>query len=416
MLRWRQVHNLTPRGKELQHRIPLRSHNPAVYFVSPGRCVGGTCFSIKMTAITDNLDGANADDLHFLLDGARGVPQEVFKDVEAQRMIASDSGRPLRERLEAFEDIFDSEVGDTSMVRARNIERSEGLRQLYLKFEGGNPTGTQKDRIAFSQTMDAMRRGFDGMSVATCGNYGVAMALSSSLAGLTCVVHVPVVYHTRRVQEMRDLGAEIIRVEGDYEHAVEVSKAYAAKHEIYDANPGGSNTMLQLFAYEEIAYEIYDELRDAPFVVAVPVSNGTTLAGIYKGFVSLYRRGRTSRMPRIVAGSSAGKNPIVQSFASGSAVCIDLKPERVRETPTNEPLINWHSSEGNLALTAVRQTDGWAGNASDKNMQSYARAIREKEGLNVLPASMAGLIALLDHHHREPLPRDRYVAVLTGRR
>ncbi|NNE45053.1 MAG: threonine synthase, partial [Rhodothermales bacterium] len=99
-----------------------------------------------------------------------------------------------------------------------------------------------------------------------------------------------------------------------------------------------------------------------------------------------------------------------------SAVCVDLKPERVRETPTNEPLINWHSSEGNLALTALRQTDGWAGNASDKNMQSYARAIREKEGLNVLPASMAGLIALLDRHHREPLPRDRYVAVLTGRR
>ena len=79
-----------------------------------------------MTEFTDNLDGASVDDLHFLLDGARGVPQEVFKDVEAQRMIASDSGRPLRERLEAFEDIFDSEVGDTSMVRVETSSDPKG--------------------------------------------------------------------------------------------------------------------------------------------------------------------------------------------------------------------------------------------------------------------------------------------------
>lgn len=90
--------------------------------------------------------------------------------------IASDLSLPLERRLEAFEDIFESEVGDTLLVRARNIERETGLRQLYLKFEGGNPTGTQKDRIAFSQTKDALRRGFDAITLATCGNYGVAVA------------------------------------------------------------------------------------------------------------------------------------------------------------------------------------------------------------------------------------------------
>ncbi len=369
-----------------------------------------------MTQLSEDVNAASADALNFLLDGARGEPQEVFRDVEVQRKIAADHGRPLRERLEAFEDIFDSEVGDTSMVRARNLERAEGLRQIYLKFEGGNPTGTQKDRIAFSQTMDALRRGFDGVAVATCGNYGVAVALAASMAGLRCVAHVPASYNTRRIQEMVDLGSEVLRVPGDYEHSVEVSKAYAAEKELYDANPGGANTMLQLFAYEEIAYEIYDDLRDAPHAVAVPVSNGTTLAGVYKGFLSLYRRGRTSRMPRMIGGSSAGKNPIVHSFLTDAPTCVDLKPEKVRETRTNEPLINWHSSEGDLALGALRQTNGWAGNASDKAMQSYSRMVREKEGLNVLPASMAGLIALLDSHHKEPLPRDRYVAVLTGRR
>ena len=102
---------------------------------------------------------------------------------------------------------------------------------------------------------------------------------------------------------------------GDYESVVDVSRRRADQDEVYDANPGGANTALQLRAYGEIAYEIYDELRDAPAAVAVPVSNGTTLAGIHKGFVSLYRRGKTSRIPKMVAGSSFGKNPIVQANA-----------------------------------------------------------------------------------------------------
>ena len=76
----------------------------------------------------------------------------IAKDAETQRKIVADRRYPLEERVEAFEDIIDSEVGDTAMVRARNIEREVGLRQIYLKFEGGNPTGTQKDRIAFEQS------------------------------------------------------------------------------------------------------------------------------------------------------------------------------------------------------------------------------------------------------------------------
>ena len=91
-------------------------------------------------------------------------------------------------RLDAYEDIFDSEVGDTTLSRARNIEREVGLRQIFLKFEGGNPSGTQKDRIAFAQALDALRRGYDTVTVATCGNYGVAVAFAASLAGFDAVM------------------------------------------------------------------------------------------------------------------------------------------------------------------------------------------------------------------------------------
>lgn len=327
-----------------------------------------------------------------------------------------DPGAELETRLEVFENIFESEIGDTALTRARNVEREVGLRQLHLKFEGGNTTGTQKDRIAFAQAMDAIRRGFDAITTASCGNYGVALALAAFCAGLRCRVYVPAGYRTRRITEIEGLGAEVLRVEGDYEHTVDLSRESAERDGTYDANPGGANTALQLRAYGEIAYEIYDELRDAPAAVAVPVSNGTTLAGVYHGFVSLHRRGKTSRVPRMVAGSAFGKNPIVKSHLDGLAECRDLDPSRIRESPINEPLINWHASDGQQALDALRLSGGSASYASDRSMRLYARLLREKEGLSALPASTAGLIALIEAHTRGPLPNDRYVVILTGRR
>ena len=357
-----------------------------------------------------------AQPVNNLLDGARAQNPALAIDLADQRTAAADVELPLGERLEAYEDIVDSDVGDTSLGRARNLERELGLRQIYLKFDGGNPTGTQKDRIAFAQAMDALRRGFDAVTVATCGNYGAAMAVAASVAGLRCLVYIPEGCHTRRVAEMEACGAQILRVGGDYEEAVLASRERAARDEVYDANPGGENTTTQLKAYAEIAFEIYDELRDAPAAVAVPVSNGTTLAGIHRGFASLYRRGKTSRMPRMIAGSSPAKNPIVHAYRTHAERCGDLARERVRETAINEALVNWHSIDGDHALQAIRDTDGFAESVSDRALMSWARKVREAEGLNVLPASTAGLAAFAQRHHKEGLGPDRYVVVLTGRR
>jgi threonine synthase len=162
-----------------------------------------------------------------LMDGAVGEFQQIQQDVNRQRVIAVDPSRPMDERLEAYADIIDSEVGDTAFIRARNIERETGLRQIFLKFEGGNATGTQKDRVAFAQAMDALRRRFDTITVATCGNFGVAQALAASLAGIRCVIYIPGTYRTRHIQEIEQLGAEIVRVADDYEGAVNASSARA---------------------------------------------------------------------------------------------------------------------------------------------------------------------------------------------
>ncbi|MBN2125104.1 MAG: pyridoxal-phosphate dependent enzyme, partial [Deltaproteobacteria bacterium] len=145
--------------------------------------------------------------LFTLLDGATSQDQPIAPELETQKRVAADRTASLNDRLEAYEDITDSEVGDTSLARARNIEREVGLRQIYLKFEGVNPTGTQKDRIAFAQAMDAMRRGFDAITVATCGNYGAAIALAAAMAGLECIIYIPEGFHTKRIHEMTSHGA-----------------------------------------------------------------------------------------------------------------------------------------------------------------------------------------------------------------
>lgn len=351
-----------------------------------------------------------------MLDGAVAEAQDVSQEALQLSAQTQDPTLSLVDRIESYEDIINLEIGDTSMTRARNLEREFGARQIYLKFEGNNPSGTQKDRIAFSQCHDALRRGFETITLASCGNYGAAMSLAAKLAGIRCIIYIPEGYHTKRITEMERHGARVKRHPGSYEDCVAHSMEQAAGNEWYDANPGGRNTPLQLISYSEIANEIYDILRDAPKIVAVPVSNGTLLAGIYRGFVSLNKRGKTSRIPLMIAASSTRKNPIVYSFKKQMETCVDLVPQKIRETRINEPLINWHSFDGDEALYAIRQSGGAAYDISDEKMNRLSGHLKEKEGLHVLPAATAGLAGLFEYNRGQPLEPDRYVVILTGKK
>lgn len=350
-----------------------------------------------------------------ILDGVKSADIKITKEVQNLSDMVKDHSLSIVDRIESYEDIISLEIGDTSLNRARNLERELDIRQLYIKYEGENPTGTQKDRIAFAQVHDAFRRNYSVISLATCGNYGVAVAYAAHLAGIHCKIFIPESYHTDRIKEMEKFDAEIIRLPGTYEDTVTASSELAINNDWYDANPGGANTALQIKAYAEIANEIYDQLRDAPKYIASPVSNGTLLAGVYRGFVSLYKRGKTSRIPKFIAGSSAYKNPIISSFKAGLETCQDIDPKLLRETIINEPLINWHSFDGNEALYAIRQSGGEAHHISDKKMKDMSSFLLKKEGYRILPASTSGLIAFLKVHEKEEMLRDRYVAILTGK-
>lgn len=306
--------------------------------------------------------------------------------------------------------------GRTALLRGRNVERALGLERIHFKFEGGNPTGSQKDRAAFELVRKAAHEGYEVITLATCGNFGVAVASAAQHSSLRTLIFLPERYHARRLAEMTHLGAEVIRVDGDYEAAVARSREAAEQSGLFDANPGGKNGNATLEAYGEIAREVVEVLGDAPYSVAVPVSNGTTLAGIFDGFSRLFESGKTSRMPRMIAASSYRKNPIVKSFREGNVLCMDLHPSEIHETSVNEPLINWHAFDGELALRALRASGGYAEYASDQDMLQHARLLLQREGLSVLPASTAALIALTKIRLNGGLPEDDHVVVLTGRR
>lgn len=350
-----------------------------------------------------------------LLDGVKPGEIHITKESQSLSTMVKDAHLSQVDRLESFEDIINIEIGDTGLRRVRSLERSLGLKQLYFKYEGDNPTGTQKDRIAFAQVYDALRRGYEDICLGTCGNYGVAVSLAAKLAGVKCHVYIPESYHTERVQEMEKLGSKVYRFPGSYEEIVYKSRSDSEKNDWYDANPGGKNTALQIQAYAQIATEIYDDLRDAPKMVAVPISNGTLISGIYRGFVSLFQRGKTSRIPTLIAASAANKNPIIYSYLKGYDTCVDLDPGVLKETKVNEPLINWHSFDGEEALYALRQTKGYAYNISDRKLLEMNRFLNKSEGLRILPASTAGLVALIELHKNVPLDADRYVALITAK-
>lgn len=350
-----------------------------------------------------------------LRDGVKSATNKVSSKTQNLSAFVKNTSKSLVDRLESFEDIINFEVGDTGLTRAKTLEREFDIRELHIKYEGDNPTGTQKDRIAFAQVYDALRRGYDTISLATCGNYGVAVALAANLAGLRCKVFIPESYHTERIDEMKTLNAKIIRHKGTYEDAVGYSTEYAHHQEWYDANPGGANTPLQISAYGQIASEIVDELGDAPKYCAAPVSNGTLFAGIYRGFVNLHERGKATRIPKMIAASAVNKNPIISSFIAGLEACKDLDPKVIRETVYNEPLINWHSFDGDEALYALRESKGEAFHISDKKMKEMTAFLLKKEGVKVLPASTAGLIGILELHEKINFEPDNFVSVITAK-
>jgi threonine synthase len=325
------------------------------------------------------------------------------------------STRPRREPPKAtFKDL----VGSSLLVDSRNLARYAGVEKLYLKFEGGNPTGTQKDRIALALAELAWSNRSEAIATATCGNFGAALAYAAKLWELKAHIFIPKGYHVPkdRLKRISDSGAELHYEEGQYEDLVVSCTKQCGENGWFNANPGVDGVkQLSISQYAEISYEIMRDLRRTPDYVFCPVGNGTTFAGIFAGFKKLYETGKISEIPRMVATSTRRGNPIVKSFLMKSKTTIDLARDEIKESKVNEPLTNWHSFDGQEALDAIYESEGFADYASDTKMLEFARALREEEGLNVLPASASTLAVLSALTDNKVTVKGKFVAILTGR-
>ncbi len=312
------------------------------------------------------------------------------------------------------------QIGNTPLFRAQSLGSILSLKNLFLKLETENPSGTQKDRVAYAHVNDALKKGKTGITTATCGNYGVSLTHWATAAGLNVHIYIPINYHPERhISIMNELGAKITRTPGSYEDAVEYSTEFALHSGWYNANPGGENTEIQLQAYSQIAVEIVEELGDAPDFVAVPVSNGTTLAGIHMGFCLLHRKLVTSKIPRLLAASTRHCNPIIQSWIDRQSQYYPFTQPDTKtfiETEINEPLINIDSLDGVQAYSAIVESKGAASGFSDIEMIDMATLVSRLEDKEAMPAAASGLLILEQLRHQNIIiDSDIVTAVITGK-
>ncbi|MFW9964657.1 MAG: pyridoxal-phosphate dependent enzyme [Candidatus Sifarchaeia archaeon] len=309
-------------------------------------------------------------------------------------------------------------VGSTTFIESKNLARQVGCERLYLKFEGGNPTGTQKDRIALAIMDAAKQKNATAVTTATCGNFGAALAWAARVFDIPAHIFIPEGYHVPkdRMKRIRETGAELHFAPGQYEDLVELSKEIAKEKGWFDANPGVDGVKeISIEAYADVSQEIYRDIRRAPNFVFVPVGNGTTIAGIYLGFKRLFETGKIQFLPRMVATSTRRGNPIVKSFKMNSRTIQDLRRDEIKETKFNEPLTNWHAYDGQEALDAIYASNGFADYASESKMVEFSKLLRQEEGLYVLPAAASTLAVMHDLADDKVTMKGTFVAVLTGR-
>lgn len=287
---------------------------------------------------------------------------------------------------------------DGSLIRARNLERVLGIKRIYLDFEGRNPTGTHKDRIAEEHVRRAVEGGYSAITVGTCGNYGVAVAYYARVYGLKAYIFVPAGYTLERAGEMFAYDARVIPVNGPYEKVVFESRKFAAESGIYDANPG-SNPEVDYEGYSTIADEILREVH--PDAVFVPLGNGTTLAGIWRGF---RKRGEN---PKIVGVTTSLGNQVLWQFYGVETI-------EFVETPVNEPLVSMISFDAIEALKAVYESNGYVFGFADDSAIQYGFLLNKTEGIPALPASALTIAGLVKFARKFGVWEGNFVLVLTG--
>ena len=291
--------------------------------------------------------------------------------------------------------------GDTPLVRAPRLASWVGVENLWMKFEGANPSGSFKDRGMVLAVAKAIEGGAHTVLCASTGNTSASAAAYAAKAGARAVVLLPAEkVAAGKLAQAVACGARIGVVRGSFDDALALARA-AAEHEgvtlVNSVNP------FRIEGQTTGAYEIVAALGDAPDVLALPVGNGGNITSYWLGFRRDHEARRASRLPLVIGGQAEGAAP----FVHGAPV---EHPETIATAIRIGRPATWDP-----AIAAVRDSGGAFRAIADETILEAWRAIPRLSGVFCEPASAAGVAALRVAVREGLVPRTAAcVCVLTG--
>lgn len=270
--------------------------------------------------------------------------------------------------------------GNTPLLPARSLARRLQM-EVYLKYEGVNPTGSFKDRGMTVAVSRALEEGADAVICASTGNTSASAAAYAAAAGLKCVVVIPQgAIALGKLSQALMHGAQVVPVEGNFDDALSAVREIDKKHPIVLVNSLNPN---RIEGQKTGAFEICDRLGDAPDVHAIPVGNAGNITAYWKGYREYRRDGISSRLPRMLGFQAEGAAPIVRGHPIPD-------PETIA---TAIRIGNPASWEG--AVAAADDSGGTIDMVSDTEILEAYHLLAAEEGLFVEPASAASVAGLI---------------------
>ena len=292
--------------------------------------------------------------------------------------------------------------GDTPLIRARRLERELGQKglELYLKYEGLNPTGSFKDRGMTVAVSKALEENSKAVICASTGNTSASAAAYAGRAGLKCVVLVPKAkIAVGKLAQALVHGAKVIAVDGNFDAALRLVREIASARRITLVN---SLNPYRIEGQKTGAFEICDDLETAPDYHAIPVGNAGNITAYWQGYREYKRHGKISHLPRMIGFQALGASPIVQGR-------IFKNPKTIATAIRIGNPASWKKAEA-----ARDASGGLIGTVTDQEILSAYRMLASLEGIFVEPASAASVAGVLKLSRKKYFKGRKIVCVLTG--
>jgi threonine synthase len=293
--------------------------------------------------------------------------------------------------------------GFTPLVHARRLGEALGLRELYLKVEGQNPTGSFKDRGMVVAVAKAAESGARAIVCASTGNTSASAAAYGAAAGMDVIVILPKgqIAIGKLLQALM-AGARVVAIDGNFDQALGIVRALAEQddHPITVVN---SINPFRLDGQKTAVFEICDDLGRAPDVLAIPVGNAGNISAYWAGFTDYASAGLIAATPRLWGFQAAGAAPLVVGH-------------RIEHPDTIATAIRiGDPASWDLAVAARDASGGRISAVTDDEILAAYRALARHEGIFCEPASAASVAGVSKAAMAGELDPDAtVVCVLTG--